>query len=289
MKNLIFLFLTFALASYIILSLNDIKLTSHNERHLGSSNNFVAHRGYSSLEYENSYESITLANDSECVDAVEVDVRMTNDGYLVLSHNNKIKTEISKNKVSDMTYEEFMNVKLTKEISIDAKNNVTLDIKEKYAKGTVADIHNVLDIVKTKTLILDIKYNKYVKTLNKKLIKIIKNYDNVIVQSTNIKGLNDLKNRNRNLKIQYIIDEPGDFYNINDSLYGIAIRHNLIKYNYVKYYINKGLKVYAWTINDIETYEKVFKESREFSNKINYITDYPNILCRYDIKKFIKI
>lgn len=214
---------------------------------------------------------------------------MTNDGYLVLSHNNKIKTEISKNKVSDMTYEEFMNVKLTKEISIDAKNNVTLDIKEKYAKGTVADIHNVLDIVKTKTLILDIKYNKYVKTLNKKLIKIIKNYDNVIVQSTNIKGLNDLKNRNRNLKIQYIIDEPGDFYNINDSLYGIAIRHNLIKYNYVKYYINKGLKVYAWTINDIEIYEKVFKESREFSNKINYITDYPNILCRYDIKKFIKI
>ena len=289
MKNMIFLFLTFALASYIILSLNDIKLTSHNERHLGSSNNFVAHRGYSSLEYENSYESITLANDSECVDAVEVDVRMTNDGYLVLSHNNKIKTEISKNKVSDMTYEEFMNVKLTKEISIDAKNNVTLDIKEKYAKGTVADIHNVLDIVKTKTLILDIKYNKYVKTLNKKLIKIIKNYDNVIVQSTNIKGLNDLKNRNRNLKIQYIIDEPVDFYNINDSLYGIAIRHNLIKYNYVKYYINKGLKVYAWTINDIETYEKVFKESREFSNKINYITDYPNILCRYDIKKFIKI
>lgn len=289
MKNMIFLFLTFVLASYIILSLNDIKLTSHNERHLGSSNNFVAHRGYSSLEYENSYESITLANDSECVDAVEVDVRMTNDGYLVLSHNNKIKTEISKNKVSDMTYEEFMNVKLTKEISIDAKNNVTLDIKEKYAKGTVADIHNVLDIVKTKTLILDIKYNKYVKTLNKKLIKIIKNYDNVIVQSTNIKGLNDLKNRNRNLKIQYIIDEPGDFYNINDSLYGIAIRHNLIKYNYVKYYINKGLKVYAWTINDIETYEKVFKESREFSNKINYITDYPNILCRYDIKKFIKI
>lgn len=289
MKNMIFLFLTFALASYIILSLNDIKLTSHKERHLGSSNNFVAHRGYSSLEYENSYESIILANDSECVDAVEVDVRMTNDGYLVLSHNNKIKTEISKNKVSDMTYEEFMNVKLTKEISIDAKNNVTLDIKEKYAKGTVADIHNVLDIVKTKTLILDIKYNKYVKTLNKKLIKIIKNYDNVIVQSTNIKGLNDLKNRNRNLKIQYIIDEPGDFYNINDSLYGIAIRHNLIKYNYVKYYINKGLKVYAWTINDIETYEKVFKESREFSNKINYITDYPNILCRYDIKKFIKI
>lgn len=289
MKNMIFLFLTFALASYIILSLNDIKLTSHNERHLGSSNNFAAHRGYSSLEYENSYESITLANDSECVDAVEVDVRMTNDGYLVLSHNNKIKTEISKNKVSDMTYEEFMNVKLTNEISIDAKNNVTLDIKEKYAKGTVADIHNVLDIVKTKTLILDIKYNKYVKTLNKKLIKIIKNYDNVIVQSTNIKGLNDLKNRNRNLKIQYIIDEPGDFYNINDSLYGIAIRHNLIKYNYVKYYINKGLKVYAWTINDIETYEKVFKESREFSNKINYITDYPNILCRYDIKKFIKI
>ena len=110
----------------------------------------------------------------------------------------------------------------------------------------------------------------------------------LLEQSIN-SSINDLKNRNRNLKIQYIIDEPGDFYNINDSLYGIAIRHNLIKYNYVKYYINKGLKVYAWTINDIETYEKVFKESREFSNKINYITDYPNILCRYDIKKFIKI
>ena len=289
MKKLVIFLLSFILIFYILISINDIQVISHNERHIGSNINFVAHRGYSSLEYDNSYESIILANKSECVDAIEVDVRMTNDGYLVLSHNNKIKTEISKTKVSDMSYEEFMNVKLSRQISIEDKNNITLDIKEKYAKGTTADIYNVLDIVQNKTLILDIKYSKYIKTLNKKLLDIIEGYDNVIIQSNNIYGLHDLLKRNNQLKCQYIIDEPGDFYNISDSLYGITIRYNLVKYNYIKYYINKGLKIFVWTINDIETYEKIFKEAKEYSNKLYYITDYPKILCSYDIMKFRKI
>ena len=45
----------------------------------------------------------------------------------------------------------------------------------------------------------------------------------------------------------------------------------------------------APNINDTKTYEKIISETKEYSNEIFYITDYPNILCSFDIKKFIKI
>ena len=287
MKKLIILFLLVILITFIITSINNYENESHYLKHKGSINHIVAHRGYSSLEYENSLESIILANESDCVDAIEVDVRMTNDGFLVLSHNNKIKTQISKTKISDMTYDEFMNVKLTRETVLQNKNEIM--INENFLSSTATDIFNVLNIVETKTLILDIKYGKKIKTLNKKLLKLIEYNDNIIIQSSNINGLKDLIYRNNKIKYQYVIDEPGDFYNVIDEFYGVAIRHNLVNYANVDYLINKGLKVFIWTINDTKTYEKIISETKEYSNEIFYITDYPNILCSFDIKKFIKI
>lgn len=287
MKKIIILFLSIILITFIIISINNYENRSHYLYHKGSNNHIVAHRGYSSLEYENSLESIILANESDCVDAIEVDVRMTNDEFLVLSHNNKIKTEINKTKVSDMTYDEFMNVKLTKEIILNSKNYNLFD--EKKVTGTATDIFNVLNIVENKTLILDIKYGKKIKTLNKKLLRLIKYNNNIIIQSSNIDGLKDLIRRNNKVRYQYVIDEPGDFYNVTNEFYGVAIRHNLVNYTNVDYLINQGLKIFVWTINDIKTYQKVIEETKKYSNQIYYITDYPNILCSTDIKNFIKI
>lgn len=287
MKKLIILFLLIILITFIVTSINNYENKSHYLKHPGSSNHIVAHRGYSSLEYENSLESIILANESDCVDAIEVDVRMTNDSFLVLSHNNKIKTEISKTKVSDMTYDEFMKVKLTHETAIKNKNEIM--INENFLSSTATDIFNVLNIVETKTLILDVKYGKKIKTLNKKLLKLIEYNDNVIIQSSNIDGLKDLLYRNSKVKYQYVIDEPGDFYNVTNDLYGVAIKYNLVNYDNVSRLINNGIKVFVWTINDTKTYKKIIDETKEYSNELFYITDYPNILCSFDIKNFRKV
>ena len=74
--------------TYSVKTINFIK--PHHELHSGSKTHIVAHRGYSSLARENSLKSIELANNSDCVDMLEIDVRMTKDNVLILFHNNKI-------------------------------------------------------------------------------------------------------------------------------------------------------------------------------------------------------
>ena len=48
----------------------------------------AAHRGFSSKEIENTTNSIILAKNTKYIDYIELDVRLTKDRKLILSHNN---------------------------------------------------------------------------------------------------------------------------------------------------------------------------------------------------------
>lgn len=293
MKKYLLFLLIFIFSILYLVNNQPNKVLPHYQRHLGSTNHIVAHRGFSSLEYENSLESIDLANKSNCTDAIEIDIRLTNDGYIVLSHNNKLVLNKNSIKISNISHDDFMNLKLRKPIPDKIDSNIfnndlnSLHINNKV--GTSTNLYEVLNIVKNKTLIIDIKYNKNIKKLNNILLNIVNNRENVILQSNDINGLNDLYKKNPYIKYQYIIDKNEDIYNINNYLYGVSIRYNLIKYNLVDDLINRGLKVFVWTINDTETYKSIINEVKENSNKLYYVTDYPDILCNYDIRKFKEI
>ncbi|MEG0021918.1 MAG: glycerophosphodiester phosphodiesterase [Bacilli bacterium] len=284
MKRILGLTIMTLSLAYLIFDI-DIITKPHSERHLGSSNNIVSHRGFSSLAYENSLESIKLAKESECVDVVEIDVRLTKDNVLVLSHNNSlfINSE-DKIKVSDISYKEFRKIRLNQKITQIGKQKQ--DIKIEIQEATPAILSKILKITKTKTLVIDIKYNNNEDALNKKLLKTIKGFDNLILQSKNNNALKKLKEVAPNYKYQLVIDEPSDFFNLMPGLYGVAIRYNLINYSTMVGLNNLNLKVFIWTINDIETYSNITKELKELSHKPYYVTDYPDILCSYNILKF---
>lgn len=290
MKKYLAFLITFVIIILYMINKEQQPVIPHYQKHLGSTNHIVAHRGFSSLKYENSYESIKLANESPCVDAIEIDVRLTNDGYLVLSHNNKIVLS-SKNKfkVSNITYNDFMSKELIKPIPDDIninKFNKIPDLKIDNRYGTATNLYEVIKIANKKTLVIDIKYNKNIKVLNKIILDVVKDRQNIILQSNNIEAIRDLKSKAPNNRYQYIIDSPEDVYNVTDDLYGVSIRYNLINYSLVNNLLNRGIKVFTWTINDTETYKKIIEETKENSNKIYYVTDYPDILCNYDIRKF---
>lgn len=65
----------------------------------------TAHRGFSSRRAENSREALVLASDQRYVDFIEFDVRLTSDGKLVLSHDNKAPDGTI---ISDSTYDEIV-------------------------------------------------------------------------------------------------------------------------------------------------------------------------------------
>lgn len=256
--------------------------TPHYELHKGHKTHIVAHRGYSSLARENSLKSLEIANKSDCVDLLEIDVRLTKDNVLVLSHNNKIlKLGKKKFNVSNTNYDIIKNIKLIDKYDLPL-NEETLNIK-------LVAIPTLLEALKkiNKIVIIDIKYNKNITKLNKELLSIIDEFDNVILQSTSLEGLNDIHKRNEFLKCQLIIDSHFDYINIPNYIYGICVRYNLIDIDKIKELNNK--KIFVWTINDIKTYKEVLSKLKLISNRVYFITDYPELLCTYDNQEFLAL
>ena len=113
----------------------------------------AAHRGAHIDNFENSIESIHHAIELG-VDIVELDVRTTKDGYLVLMHDSYIdRTTTGKGKVEDLTFAELRTYKLTGDYGrvseetiptfeealneIKGKIMVDIDIKTDNVKGMV--------------------------------------------------------------------------------------------------------------------------------------------------------
>ena len=72
--------------------------------------NIVAHRGFSSLEVENTGESLSLASSKDYVDMIEFDVRLTKDKKIILSHNNVLNVSaVELINISLHNYDELIN------------------------------------------------------------------------------------------------------------------------------------------------------------------------------------
>ena len=67
-------------------------LKTHYES-ISHEENIVAHRGFSGLEPDNTYESVGRALNTPCVDMIEIDVRLTKDGKIVLHHDSFINID----------------------------------------------------------------------------------------------------------------------------------------------------------------------------------------------------
>ena len=80
------------------------------QKHLDSDNHqelIVAHRGFSSLYLDNSIESIDAALESPCVDMIEIDVRKTQNGMIVLHHDSAIDLEDTIIYIEDLSLDDF--------------------------------------------------------------------------------------------------------------------------------------------------------------------------------------
>ena len=60
----------------------------NNHEHSSTGPEIIAHRGFSGDTLENSNEAIEKADQNECTNRIEIDVRLTADETIVLSHDN---------------------------------------------------------------------------------------------------------------------------------------------------------------------------------------------------------
>lgn len=197
----------------------------------------TAHRGSTKNVPENTMQSINEAISLKA-DFAEIDVHLTKDNIVVLSHDNNIKRLTGqKGRINNLTFKEL------KEKKIIYKNK----------KYDFIDLKTVLENVENKIkLNIELKpVNGNEKILAKKVLEIIGNRnDKVIISSLSIKALKEVKNINYNISTGLILAVAyGDFYKIPFVDFFCIEEQFASTENIQKIKKNNKL-IYVWTTND---------------------------------------
>lgn len=202
----------------------------------------TAHRGDSKHAPENTLAAIKLAVENEA-DIVEIDVRQTKDGELILMHDENLKRTTGVNKkVGELTLSEI------KEIDIGSY------FSEAYAGERIPTLDEVLTYAVEEDIFLNIE----IKTAStdgdivKAVIDKIEEYDFVdscVVASSNYNIVKRIENINSDIETVLIMYMVLGSIDALDEVDIYSIRHNFVTAGLVKKAHKKNIKVYAWTVN----------------------------------------
>lgn len=217
----------------------------------------TAHRG-DSLNYpENTILAFTSALDKNA-DWVELDVQLTKDKQIVVSHDANLRriAGIDKN-ISDLTYDELQQIEISKSYP-----NVRIPLLSEVFKWGI--LNNISFNVELKP------YDNETSLVEKTIELILKYHleDRVILTSGKYSILEDVKAINNKIKTAYIMSLAyGDILKL-DKADNFSIEASSISKELVKKLHNQGKEVYAWTVNTKDSINKMLD-----LNVDNIITD----------------
>ncbi len=222
---------------------------------------FIAHRGESLDAPENTLESINLAWERNA-DAVEIDIRLTGDNKIVVIHDaNTKRVSGVYNKVSSQSMNELRKLNVGK-YKGDYRNNVK-----------IPSLEEVLDIVPAnKKLFIEIKCGPEILNplrielnesgLKSNQIKLMGfNFDTIKIAGNIFKeyGILWLRIYGKNF-LRYLKLNINEIINIalKNEFEGLSFKYSkMIDHKFISLVKESGLKIYVWTVNDIETAEKL--------------------------------
>jgi glycerophosphoryl diester phosphodiesterase len=255
----------------------------------------VAHRGFSSLEIENSKAAIDLCYNYEYIDGLEIDVSMTKDNELVVlhtgqsGHNYNLKKSICEYTLDELKAKTFKIKKIStlKNIlflfNIDSMNKTISKRSTKLLKKEEPIItfdELISEYDGKKLLLIDVKFNNQSNIMIEKLLNALSNIDcnNIIIQSDNYENLSKMKTIKPNLSYQLVISDRSQMKYINTDFIYFAIRDDLIDYNTLNNLINDGKKIAVWTINSEYKLNTIIGKAGAYADDLTYITDYPDCI-----------
>lgn len=260
------------------------------DNHVTHYENIVAHRGFSGLFRENSIDSITNSLSFPCVDMVEFDIRYSENGKIVLYHDEYINTGEFIDKVENSSIDD--------EVMINEIN--WLGIREFFGSDTLFLINRYLikkgdnflcqleDILKvydfSKKLIIDVKIDTINASFMDYLAIILQNYiDNIYIQSDNYAFLKLMQEKYPEYKYLYIVKSLKSYQNDIICFDGYTINHDIL--NQINIYEDKEYFVY--TINSSKDFFELIN-SNNYRDDMYIITDHPDYICSLSYSKKIK-
>ncbi len=223
----------------------------------------TSHRGYSYEVPENTLPAVEKAIE-ELADYVEVDVRLTKDGELVLLHDDNLRrtTGVDK-KIWDATYAETA--------SLDAgswKNKAYTGVK-------IPTLREVFELCKGKVnLNLDLKYRYASEGLVEKVVALIEEYDmewQCVISSTSFTALQNVKALNPDIRTGYIAYQIYQGYFKDNNIDFFSVKTNLVTKTLCNEVHKSGKELHVWTVNSKNELERVKRLGVD-----NVITDDPS-------------
>lgn len=260
--------------------LGAIEAYSSGEQVLTRPTVIVAHRGFHETAPENSERAARLAVEAGA-DAIECDVYLSSDGYVMINHDDTTGRLMNKDlNVSSSTKAELQALTFTVGTAQEGDKMPTLE--ELFAAADAADpdddIIHVIEIKSSAPELIDpliqvIKdcgmedrvvfisfHDEQIKRIREKMPEISVGELNSCTNSgndlaTNIKGLSDR------------LDPLNAFYNCN---YGAQTEE------LVQAARHRGIYVHPWTVDDQSTFEQEFGDGYHgiTSDRVDYATDY---------------
>lgn len=258
----------------------------------GDEIDIAAHRGFSSLEVENSLDSISLAASKDYIDYIEMDARLTKDNHIVLSHNDEIKLENNKTiKISDTNYEDLAQYTLKYETNYTlafTRNLLNFEESE-IILGRTKNLNNRTYKVSTlkeglnasldKKILLDLKFNNDKEIFTEALKKQLEGFDKdrLIIQSLDIESLKYVKDNLPQYNYLALIDENSELKYI-DEFENIGVRKDFVTNRKVQKAIRDDDRIVAiWTLNSSDSINTCLNSLDDYYNDVIYITDYPDV------------
>jgi len=202
----------------------------------------IAHRGGAAEAPENSMEAYSFAVSKRASDMLEMDVAMTADGVLLLAHDSDLMRQADEPRLlADMNWEEMR----------------TLVLKTPQSRGNqlapLARLEDVLSMISTQqTTIVEFKHSKRTPDLVFRTVDAVKGLglmDHVIFMSLDIEDIQTVRSLAPDARIGYFVSvEMGDYLNLDIDC--IAPRHTLVKRKVVAESRERGIPVFAWTVDD---------------------------------------
>lgn len=203
--------------------------------------NVTSHRGFSHDVPENTIPAIVKAMEEQA-DYIEIDVRQTKDGELVLLHDDNLKRTTGLNKkIWSVTYEEIAELDAGKWLS------------KEFAGTKIPTLREVFELCKGKVYLnLDLKYDANTPGFEEKVVNLIEEYEmewQCVISSTSLTILENVKLMNPNIKTGYITYQlyrgyyknPNiDFFSLNSYFVTESILHDIHEV---------GKEVHVWTVN----------------------------------------
>ena len=215
----------------------------------------IAHRGYSAQAPENTAAAIEKAAEYG-FDAVEIDVRQTQDGVWVLSHDADVKTLTDKHgKISSYTYYDLVTCTVDKGAH-----------HEKYENLKIPTLEQALKECLENSIVPMIEIKDYTEDGIKTLLEVIDRYgftETCSVISFDREPLELVSRQNHKIKTYALVQklDDGEMKKcLKNPAVGVSFNgHQSVNdEKEIKKLLDSNISLACWTVDDKETMKKYF-------------------------------